>query len=306
MQEDSRVEFPAGCRALAAGQNSSGECGLGLAQHVVREFAPLPGPTRLTAAACGGGYTVVYDEQRVETYNCGEQGSGSGCSHPQRVLVIVPALCGIRVRAFACGLSHSLAMSEDGLVLAWGRNADGQCGAPLNFFHISAPRVVEGLRSRLATHAACGAYHSLVGTAQTGGGGCKVGEGEGGGESALFAFGWHNYGQLGVAALKNASAQLALGGGSSPDDDDYIDVVNQKLARPQRVMLPDGVCAAGLVSVAAGGWHSLCATACGSVFTWGCNDEVCLCLCLCLCLSACVRVCECEGENQGSPDTRIL
>jgi hypothetical protein len=130
-------EFPTGCRALAAGQNSSGELGLGHAQNVVRDFAPLlpPGrraggglaPALFGAASCGGGYTLLYDEENVATLACGEQdGGSSGLAKPQRVLAPLPALRGVRIRALASGLSHSLALAEDGRVFAWGRNADGK------------------------------------------------------------------------------------------------------------------------------------------------------------------------------------
>ena len=125
-------DFPAGCRALAAGQNSSGELGLGHAHNVVRDFAalrpPSPTPSRALfgAAACGGGYTLVYDEENAATLACGEQdGGSSGLAQPQRVLAALPALRGVRIRALASGLSHSLALAEDGRVFAWGRNADG-------------------------------------------------------------------------------------------------------------------------------------------------------------------------------------
>eukprot|EP00802_Teleaulax_amphioxeia_P021182 Tamp_21517.p2 GENE.Tamp_21517~~Tamp_21517.p2 ORF type:complete len:244 (+),score=23.90 Tamp_21517:34-732(+) len=124
-------DFPAGCRALAAGQNSSGELGLGHAHNVVRDFAalrpPSPTPSRALfgAAACGGGYTLVYDEENAATLACGEQdGGSSGLAQPQRVLAALPALRGVRIRALASGLSHSLALAEDGRVFAWGRNAD--------------------------------------------------------------------------------------------------------------------------------------------------------------------------------------
>jgi alpha-tubulin suppressor-like RCC1 family protein len=126
-------DFPTGCRALAAGQNSSGELGLGHAQNVVRDFAPLlppasPGaPALFGAAACGGGYTLLYDEENVATLACGEQDGGSSGlkAKTQRLLAPLPALRGVRIRALASGLSHSLALAEDGRVFAWGRNADG-------------------------------------------------------------------------------------------------------------------------------------------------------------------------------------
>jgi hypothetical protein len=113
-------DFAAGCRALAAGQNSSGECGLAL-QHVVQKFLPVRTLGARGPAACGGSYTLIHDRQGVETLACGEQdGSGRGDSRRAQ-LTIIPALSAVRIRALASGLSHSLAITESGELLAWVR-----------------------------------------------------------------------------------------------------------------------------------------------------------------------------------------
>ena len=106
------------CRVFAAGQNASGELGLGLSQNVVRDFAQvqLPGGSNcellITAAACGGGYSVVFDALNCRTYTCGEQDGVGGLSKPKRELVPLPALCGVHLIQLSCGLNHSLALTR--------------------------------------------------------------------------------------------------------------------------------------------------------------------------------------------------
>jgi alpha-tubulin suppressor-like RCC1 family protein len=105
-------KFPLGFQALAAGQNSSGELGMNSSQHVVSTFSQVPLPGGISAVACGGSHTLMYDEQRAETYSCGEQDAGgSALSRPVRVLTPLPALRGVRLRALACGLGHSLVIT---------------------------------------------------------------------------------------------------------------------------------------------------------------------------------------------------
>jgi len=237
--------FPSACRVLVAGQNLSGELGLGLTQHTVREFHPLPFSEGglLSAAACGGGYTVVTDA-RGGVWHCGDQDGGStGLAKSQRVLTPVRALSGVKVAALASGLSHSLAMTDDGLVFAWGRNADGQCGATLDCWNVCAPRVVEGLRQRWSLRIAAGGYHSLVVTAV--GGKQKEGcttqkEGGTGGKdpTELFAFGWNNYGQCGVSSASAIAPPHGAGDEDKDVEQVFIDAVNNKIAQPQRVQLP--------------------------------------------------------------------
>jgi len=264
------------CRVFAAGQNASGELGLGLSQNVVRDFAQvqLPGGSNcellITAAACGGGYSLVFDALNCRTYTCGEQDGVGGLSKPKRELVPLPALCGVHLIQLSCGLNHSLALTRDGAVLAWGRNADGQCGASLERSFVSTPSVVQGLRQFRGTHVACGAYHSLVATrggeasgrVEDSEGGERGWKGEGGG-GGLFAFGWNNYGQLGTVGPAGMDMSASV----------YADIQNKKFAQPLLVALPAATASASVVSVAGGGWHSLCTTRCGRVFSWGCNNE---------------------------------
>jgi|NorSeaMetagenome_1021524.scaffolds.fasta_scaffold176362_1 hypothetical protein len=70
----------------------------------------------------------------------------------------------------------------------------GQCGARLERYAISTPSLVEGLQGRPARAIACGGYHSLVIAARSAASATQAKE-----DAAVFAFGWNNYGQLGVA-----------------------------------------------------------------------------------------------------------
>ena len=235
------LDFPAGWRVLAAGQNSSGECGLGLQQHVVREFRALTvlGGARCrvscrgarrqkktwdVVAACGGASTLIYDEDCEETLACGEQGS-DGSRHTHK-LAVLPSLSAVRIRSLASGLSHSLAICEAGVVLAWGRNSSGQCGACLDRFNIGSPTPVSALQNSPALGICCGAYHSLVIVEQLGAPSTSAGR------SRLVAFGWNNFGQLGIST---AAAQEA---GQEPEEGGWVDGATHHVALPQFVRLP--------------------------------------------------------------------
>jgi alpha-tubulin suppressor-like RCC1 family protein len=159
--------------------------------------------------------------------------------------------------------------ADNGRVLAWGRNANGQCGACLEHSNISAPRAVEGLKHVQARRIACGAYHSLVVTA---------GASDAEKTSGLFSFGWNNFGQLGLPTAKAAHGQATgegaeSAGSSSSKAFDFIDAVNHHVGHPQHVCF-GGRLLGAVEHVAAGGWHSLCAMRSGEVLAWGCNDEV--------------------------------
>jgi alpha-tubulin suppressor-like RCC1 family protein len=75
----------------------------------------------------------------------------------------------------------------------------GQCGSRLERCTISAPSIVEGLKQRRARAIACGAYHSLVIAARSAPSAAPAQE-----DTAVYAFGWNNYGQLGFATGKKS------------------------------------------------------------------------------------------------------
>ncbi|KAG7502317.1 alsin-like isoform X2 [Solea senegalensis] len=72
--------------------------------------------------------------------------------------VVPPAV--VRVVDLACGREHSLALSSQNELWAWGSGC--QLGLVTNIFPVWSPQKVEHLAGRHVIQVACGAYHSLA------------------------------------------------------------------------------------------------------------------------------------------------
>lgn len=106
--------------------------------------------------------------------------TNSGSTAPNPTPAVVPGLTD--VVAIAAGFSHSLALKNDGTVLAFGSNEFGQLGTTTNTGAAtpnSTPTVVPGLTT--VTAIAAGNNHSLARRS----------------DGTVLAFGWNFYGQLG-------------------------------------------------------------------------------------------------------------
>jgi RHS repeat-associated protein len=129
------------------------------------------------------------------------------------------------IKAVAVGAYHSLALTRDGRVWAWGSNTLGQLGLG-HKNDAASPVLVSGLSNIIAI--AGGSYHSLALAAN----------------GTVYAWGFNGNGQLGTGtdASTNLPTEVAgLGAGS------------------------------GVVSISAGGFHSLAVTASGQEKGWGAN-----------------------------------
>ena len=93
--------------------------------------------------------------------DCGQLGTGdmSGSLVPK----VIQSLCTERVKQVACGSAHSIAVTEDGIVYAWGYGSDGQLGLGKEALQADVPRPtqIQGLPSGQAMEVACGSRHSL-------------------------------------------------------------------------------------------------------------------------------------------------
>ena len=101
--------------------------------------------------AGGGGHTILLSGKGSVNVNakflifpliaegslfaCGWNKSGQcGVPSPADATLLVPQPLplppGMRVQKVACGWNHSIALTEEGTVLAWGSNSFGQLGVP--------------------------------------------------------------------------------------------------------------------------------------------------------------------------------
>ena len=151
LQDDSTV--------LAWGDNTYGQLGrdLGAVAADARP-APVPGIANAVAVAAGGwtGYALLADGS-VRAWGWGgygELGDGllhDGTAHPDSVAAPVTVV-GVDgggvlddVSALAGGVDHALALREDGTVVGWGLDLDGEVGGAGDADQYQAPTPVPGL-----------------------------------------------------------------------------------------------------------------------------------------------------------------
>jgi alpha-tubulin suppressor-like RCC1 family protein len=142
------------------------------------------------------------------------------------------ALAGRRITAIAAGDVHSLALSADGSVFAWGSNGDGQLGDGTTIKRATPVPVLStgALAGKTVVAISAGEDHSLALTA----------------DGIVYAWGGNDYGQLG-------------------------DGTTTRQTSPAAVLAPAGWGADPIVAIAAGDHHSLALTASGVAFAWGRN-----------------------------------
>jgi alpha-tubulin suppressor-like RCC1 family protein len=232
----------------------------------------LAGPTAASAAQRPAGTALAWG------YNGnGELGDGSTAASSTPVAVDLPA--GTRVTAASVGDDvHSLAVTSDGSVLAWGVNYYGQLGDGSTAAS-STPVAVDLPAGTRVTAVAAGAGYSLAVTS----------------DGSVLAWGYNADGELGDGSTVDSSTPVAvhlpagtrvtavaadrgqslavtsdgsvLAWGSNVNGD-LGDGSPVDSSTPVAVHLPAGV---RVTAVAAGNAFSLAVTSDGSVLAWGNN-----------------------------------
>lgn len=132
----------AGCRhslaltstgeVLAWGENEEGELGIGTAAHFAARPTPvvLPAGTTIKAITAGGFHSLALTTTgQLLAWGgngVGELGDGTTTQRNAPVSVSLPP--GVTVRTIAAGFQHSLAVTSQGKLLAWGINDGGELG----------------------------------------------------------------------------------------------------------------------------------------------------------------------------------
>ncbi len=274
---------------FAWGDNTSGQLGYGSARgsRVPVPVAELPSNDPVVAVAAGYVHSVAVTRTgRVFAWGgnrFGQVGRDGSAATPLPV-----AVSGLPpddpVAAVAAGAAHTLALTRSGQVYAWGDQGTGQLGIITNGER-GAPVAVSDLplSERVIALAAGG----IDGLAAMGGG-------------DVYAWGDNSFGQLGrldvgylsstpvtVEGLPRGDRVTALAAG------DYFSLAltrsghiyawgqndDEQLGRGDNLDAGTAMAVPGqpfgdrVVAVAAGGAHSLAATAGGRVYAWGQNDQ---------------------------------
>ncbi len=121
-------------QVYAWGFNGSGQLGDGSeVSSDVPVSVPAPPGTSFTAVAAGTGHSLALSSTG-QVYAWGFNGSGQlgdGTTQDRTTMVPVDMPSGVVVSTIATGAAHSLALSSDGEVYAWGSNVFGQVGSAL-------------------------------------------------------------------------------------------------------------------------------------------------------------------------------
>ncbi|KAK6145399.1 hypothetical protein DH2020_022219 [Rehmannia glutinosa] len=160
----------------------------------------VPG-TYVKAIACGGRHSaVITDAGALLTFGWGLYGQcGQGSTDDELSPTCVSSLLGIRIEGVAAGLWHTICISADGDVYAFGGNQFGQLGTGADQAE-TLPRLLDApsLENVHAKVVSCGARHSAVVTE----------------DGKTFCWGWNKYGQLGLGDVidRNIPSQVAIDG----------------------------------------------------------------------------------------------
>jgi len=228
-------------KVFAWGENSSGQLGNGTTNDSTTPVAvdmrgALSGKT-VTAIAAGSYHTLVLtSDGKVFAWGYNGWGQlGDGTTNHRTTAVAVHmsgALLGKTVTAIAGGGDHTVALTSDGKVFAWGENIYGQLGdGTTNFTGTPTPVAVRGLFPKRVTAIAGGRDHTVALTS----------------EGKVFAWGNGTYGQLG----------------------DGTTTLERKT--PVAVDMTGALAGKTVTAIAAGNIHTVALTSEGKVFAWGNN-----------------------------------
>jgi len=153
--------------------------------YPLMEITPLlPIMTNLLigSVACGAHHCLfLTNSGQIYSFGLGKEGRlghGDEVTHSEPKLISL--LKDIKIVAVACGMLHSVALTEDGEVATWGANKYGQLGHENPDSHI-LPYPVASLRNIFIVSAHCGRAHTAVLTR----------------EGVVYTFGQNLCGQLG-------------------------------------------------------------------------------------------------------------
>ncbi|KAI0496120.1 hypothetical protein KFK09_022427 [Dendrobium nobile] len=228
---------------------------------------------------CGADHTTAYSESELQVYSWGwgdfgrlGHGNSSDVFTPQPI----KALQGIRIKQIACGDSHCLAVTMQGVVQSWGRNQNGQLGLGTNEDSL-IPQKIQAFQGQRMALVACGWRHTITVSSS----------------GALYTYGWSKYGQLGhgdfedhliphkLEALKDCTISQISGGWRHTmaltsdgrlygwgwnkfgqlgvgDNVDHCSPVQVKFPQDQKV-----------IQTSCGWRHTLALTESKNVFSWG-------------------------------------
>lgn len=121
-----------GSMAIASSGNTYfwGSPGFGSVDDIVRNPAAVSSPTPFSAISAGYDHRLAIGlDGKTYAWGLGDYGVlGTGDSNDQVDPVEVQVPDGVKFTQVSAGVEHSIALGDDGIVYAWGRNKSGQLG----------------------------------------------------------------------------------------------------------------------------------------------------------------------------------
>ncbi|XP_067848698.1 RCC1 and BTB domain-containing protein 1-like isoform X2 [Heptranchias perlo] len=153
------------------GYNNCGQVGSGSTanQATPRKVAHCLQSKRVVTIACGQISSMAVADNG-EVYSWGYNGSGqlgTGINGNQLTPCRLSALQGMCVLQIACGYAHTLALTDEGLLYAWGANTYGQLGSG-NKTNQLVPVLIILEKERIVEIAACHSTHTSAAKTQGG------------------------------------------------------------------------------------------------------------------------------------------
>ncbi|TVY43384.1 Protein pim1 [Lachnellula subtilissima] len=209
-----------------------------------RKPVPVLHLTKIKSIATGNNHVVALDSNgKAYTWGAGEQNQlGRRIIERTRYASLTPCRLALsKIKQVASGAFHSFAISENGLVYAWGSNNFGQTGivdrAGESDAVIPRPIIVESLRPYKIREITGGEHHSIACTD----------------DGKLLVWGRCDEGQAGFK-LENLAEQ---------------DLLFDSRGKPRILLKPTLVSGIHAVSVAAAIDNSIAVTAEGKAYSWG-------------------------------------
>ena len=175
--------------AVSFGTNEYGQLGQNESEKKPGIVKTLTELRCVKMAACGARHTLFLTTN-LQIFACGDNTMGQlgvGDRDPRTKPRLVPRLQNDSVIQITCGKFHSLALTKDSIVYAWGCNEQGQLGTDSVDTSCVCPNPILTLQPLFIAQIKSGASHSFALTSS----------------GSLFSWGRNTFGQLGLGDTKD-------------------------------------------------------------------------------------------------------